>query len=361
MKTLLNKSASSCIERTGRLSLIGLGLAAAFVAGGLIGTLEAASAAPEQKDLTVYAELSFQSPVQMITAQKKGFFEKFGLNVTAKYYQSGSDVPPGMIGGSIVLAHGGLANPLVVSDQGFPVKIIAMAADWARSTAIVVQPELKDAKPADLAGKTLVAPDIPVLRMFWINWAKLNSINPGSVKWLNAAPSDALAAFVGKRADILLMWAPAMNKAIESGGVKWQDGRTSYRPGAAGPAPVYFNWGVVFASADWYGKNMGTVEAYLSGLYMAQAYMKCHADEVAQIVSKEAKLDPALGKTLMGLNDYAVDMDANFVTAAQGASDFYSSVGMLKKSHDLSKEIDATLIDKVSKSVKIPPEWMTCS
>ena len=172
------------------------------------------------------------------------------------------------------------------------VKVIAKNADWARSTAIIVQPQLAHAKPADLAGKTLVAPDIPVLRMFWINWCKRNGISPRASNGCNAAPSDLLVAFLSKRADILLMWAPAINKAMEAGGVKWQDGKNSYRPGAEGPAPVYYNWGVTFAPVAWYDKHPHTVEAFLSGLYMAQAYMKCHADEVVQIVAKEAKLDP---------------------------------------------------------------------
>ena len=358
MKKLLNDLMPSCRPPFARLGL------AAAVAGGLLGAVAsgaAQSAAPEEKDLTVYSELSFQDPVQLITAQRKGFFEKFGLNVTVKYYQSGSDVPPGMIGGSIVLAQGGFANPLVVADQGMAIKVFAKNADWARSTAIIVQPQFANAKPADLAGKTLVAPDIPVLRMFWINWCKRNGINPSSIKWLNAAPSDSLAAFLSNRADILLMWAPAIIKAVEAGGVKWQDGKSSFRPGDQGPAPVYYNWGVTFAPVAWYDKHPHTVEAFVSGLYMAQAYMKCHADEVVQIVSKEAKLDPKLGKTLMDQNDYGVDMDAQFVKSAQGASDFYSSVGMLKKPHDVSKMIDASVVEKVSKTVKIPPEWMTCS
>jgi NitT/TauT family transport system substrate-binding protein len=266
-----------------------------------------------------------------------------------------------MIGGSIVLGHGGLANPLVVADQGFPVKIIAQVADWARSTGIVVQKELANASPADLKGKTLVAPDIPVLRMFWLNWAAANKIEPTSVKWLNAAPSDALAAFLSNRADLMLMWAPAMNRAIDAGGVLWQDGHNSYRPGASGPSTVYYNWGVVFVSADWYAKHPKTAEAYLSGLYLAQAYLKCHREEVAQLVGAEARLDPKLGMQLMKQNDYALDMGPQFIADAQKATDFYTSSKMLKKPYKISDVIDRSLIEKVSKSVKVPPEWNKCS
>lgn len=344
------------IDRKGGL-IAGAILLASLLAAGVA----VAQQGPELPEITVYSDLDFQGPVQLITAQKKGFFEQFGLKVDAKYYQSGSDIPPGMIGGSIVLAHGGFANPMIVQDQGFPIKIVAQVADWARSSGIVVKNELANAKPADLAGKTLVGPDIPVLRMFWLNWTKANNVAVDKVRWLNAAPSDALAAFLAGDADILLMWAPAMTKAIEAGGVQWADGRNSLRSGAEGPQPVYFNWGVVFASADWAAKNPRTLEAYLSGLYMAQAYLKCHKPEVAALVGEVAHLDPALGVELMKLNDYQMAMGADFVAEAQGAADFYHGAGMLKKAYDLKDIVDPTIIDKVINEVKIPAEWSTCS
>jgi ABC-type nitrate/sulfonate/bicarbonate transport system substrate-binding protein len=353
----MTMSVASGHRRTGRsferkLGLLaGAVMVASFIAGSAV-------AQPELKDVTVYSDLDFQGPVQLITAQKKGFFEKFGLNVTPKYYQSGSDIPPGMIGGSIVLGHGGFANPMVVEDQGFPVKIVGQVADWARSTGIVVKKELANASPSDL--KTLIGPDIPVLRMFWLNWTKANGIDPASVKWLNAAPSDALTGFIGGNADALLMWAPQIIKATEAGGVMWADGRMSHRPGHEGPQSVYYNWGVIFASADWANKYPKTLEAYLSGIYMAQEYMKCHKDEVAQLVGDVSHIDLALGKQIMGMNDYQVGMDASFVKEAQGAADFYHDAGMLKKSYDVSKIIDASIIDKVMKEVEIPADWSSC-
>jgi ABC-type nitrate/sulfonate/bicarbonate transport system substrate-binding protein len=316
-------------------------------------------AQPELSEITVYSDLDFQGPVQLITAQKKGFFEQFGLTVDARYYQSGSDIPPGMIGGSIVLAHGGFANPMIVEDQGFPVKIVAQVADWARSTGLVVKPDLANASPADLAGKTMVGPDIPVLRMFWLNWAEANGIEPDSVTWLNAAPSDAITAYIGGNADAILMWAPQIIRAQDDG-VLWADGRNSHRPGAEGPQDVYYNWGVVFASAEWAEENPKTLEAYLSGLYLAQNYLPCHLDEVAQMVGEVSHIDVDLGKTIMGMNDYQMAMDDQFVSEAQDAADFYHEAGMLKQDYDLGDIVDSSILEKVMREVEVPEEWKSC-
>lgn len=354
---------ASARQYRSHLSRLAAGLLAGAVA--LAGTVTFAAAQdnkPEQSEVTVFAEPSFNTPVQLITAKNKGFFDKFGLKVDVRYFQSASEVPAGMVGGSIVLAHGGLANPLITADQGHKVKIVAQIADWSRSTSLVVQPELANATPQDLVGKILVGPDIPVLKMFWLNWSKLNGIDPASVKWQNTAPSDAYAAFLSKQADAMLLWPPFTRKAVdEAGAVLWQDGQRSHRPGAEGDARVYYNWGVVFVSDEWYQQNPRTVEAYLSGLYLAQAYMKCHAKEVAEIVSKEVRVEPANGEKEMALNTYSLDMDSSFVTATQGAVDFYSGVGMLKNKYDMSQIIDPSVIDKIKSTVEIPAEWQTCS
>ena len=359
-----DESERRALERTvraGRLIAGAILTVSLFATGSALAqTGKSAATGPELKDITVYSELSFQSPVQLIVAEKKGFFKQLGLNVTPKYYQSGSEVPPGMIGGSIILAHGGLVNPLVVADQGFPVTVISQVADWGPSAQLVVQKELGNVSPKDLAGKTLVGPDIPVLRMFWINWTARNKIDPKSLRWLNAAPSDALTAFLAKKADVLLMWGPQSTKAIAAGGVLWQDGRRSYRTGDTGPAAVYFNRGVVFVATDWYRKYPRTVEAYLRGLYMANEYLKCHREEVTNLVGTAAPIDPAMASALMNLNDYAVLINTDFFQETQKTADFFQSAGILKRQHNVRGLTDSATIDKVAKTTEIPAAWTSC-
>jgi NitT/TauT family transport system substrate-binding protein len=319
-----------------------------------------AGATPETADVTVYSSLDIQAPVQLITAQKKGFFKQFGLNVTIKYLQNATDIVPGVVGGSIVLAHGGLVNPLVVVDRGFQATVVSLVADYQRSSQLVVQKSIATLSPTDLAGKTLVGPDVPVMRLFWQNWAAANKLDPKSVKWLNMAPSDAVVAFNSKQGDILLAWAPHTTNAIKAGGILWQDGRDSYRSGKAEVSTVYYNWGVVFGSTDWLRKNPGTVEAYLSALYMAQAYLKCHEDEVAKLVAAENHIDPAEGAALMKLNTYEMLIDAAFLSNAQKWADFFQQLGMLKKPLVIRDVVDSTTLDRVAKGTVIPADWLRC-
>jgi ABC-type nitrate/sulfonate/bicarbonate transport system substrate-binding protein len=335
-----------------------LALCAALVA--LCGAAPVAGAAPETADVTIYSSLDIQAPVQLITAQKKGFFKQFGLNVTIKYLQNAADIVPGMVGGSIVLAHGGLANPLLVVDRGFQATVVSLVADYQRSSQLVVQKNVAGLAPRDLAGKTLVGPDVPVMRMFWQNWAAANKLDPKSVKWLNMAPSDAVVAFNSRQADALLAWAPHTTNAVKAGGVLWQDGHDSYRNGKPEAAPVYYNWGVVFGSTDWLRKNPGTLEAYLSALYMAQAYLKCHEDEVAGLVAAENHINPVEGAALMKLNTYEMLIDAAFLNDAQKWADFFEQFGLLKKHHAIRDVVDSATLDRVAKSVVIPADWSRC-
>jgi NitT/TauT family transport system substrate-binding protein len=335
----------------------GIRFAGAMLLAALAGT---AAAAPEVTDITVYSSLDTQAPVQLITAQRKGFFKEAGLNVTTKYYQSATDIPPGMIGGSIVLAHGGLLNALVVADQGFAVKVESMVADYQRSTQLVIRKDLANLAPAQLAGKTLVGPDVPVVRYFWVNWAKAEKLDPASVKWLNTAPSDAVAAFISNRADMLLAWAPHTTNAVKAGGVLWQDGRSSYRSGKPEVFPVYHNWGVVFASADWARKNPRTLEAYLGALYRAQEYMKCHKEEVAGFVASETRLNPTDTTALMDLNTYLVRYAPDFLDEAQQWAGYFQQAGVLKRPHNVRDLVDTGTIEAAAKAATIPADWLSC-
>jgi len=345
--------------KTRRLAPVLLASCAALLALAVMAPA-AHGAALETTDVTVYSSLDIQAPVQLITAQKMGFFKQAGLNVTIKYLQSATDIVPGMVGGSIVLAHGGLANPILVVDRGFPATVVSLVADYQRSSQLVVQKSVASLAPADLAGKTMVGPDVPVLRMFWQNWAAANKLDPKSVRWLSTAPSDAVVAFNAKQADILLAWAPHTTNAIKAGGVLWQDGHDSYRSGKAVPDPVYYNWGVVFTSTDWARKNPGTLQAYLGALYMAQAYMKCHEAEVAALVAAENHIDAAEGAALMKLNTYEMLMDAAFLSDAQKWSDFFEQFGLFKKHHAIRDVVDGSTLDRAVKSVTIPADWATC-
>ena len=361
MSTLIYRTAA-CGLRDGLstprpLSKVGLWtrlLSATAVAVLALASPSRATAAPEVTDVTVYSSLDVQAPVQLITALRQGYFKQVGLNVTPKWYQAASDVPAGMLGGSIVLAHGGMVNPLIVADQGFPVKVIAMVADYQRSSQIVVSKAIANLSPADLAGKTLVATDVPAMRLFWQNWTAANKIDPKTIRWLNTAPSDGVVAFNSGRADMLLSWAPHTTNAVEAGGVLWQDGMYSYRSGKPVESPVYNNWGVVFGSADWIRKYPNTVKAYLSALYMAQAYLECNPDEVSKVVSAENRVDPKQGAAMMKLNTYEVVMSKQFLGEVQNWTDYFHKAGILKRPLATRDLVDPSLMEAVAKTTPVP-------
>jgi len=361
MSTLIYRTAACGLRdglRTPRaLSKVGFWkrvMSVTAVAVAVLGSAGHAMGAPEVTDITVYSSLDMQAPVQLITALRQGYFKQVGLNVTPKWYQAASDVPAGMLGGSIVLAHGGMVNPLIVADQGFPVKVISMVADYQRSSQIVVSKAIANLSPADLAGKTLVATDVPAMRLFWQNWTAANKIDPKSIRWLNTAPSDGVVAFNSGRADMLLSWAPHTTNAVEAGGVLWQDGLYSYRSGKAVESPVYNNWGVLFGSADWIRKYPNTVNAYLSALYMAQAYLECNPEEVAKLMATENRVNLKQATAMMKLNTYQVVMSKQFLGEVQNWTDFFQKSGILKRSLATRDLVDPSLMEAVAKTTAVP-------
>ena len=116
----------------------------------------------------------------------------------------------------------------------------------------------------------------------------------------------------------------------------------------------------MFASADWARKNPNTLQAYLSALYMAQAYMQCHESEVAALSRRGEPHRCRRGAALMKLNTYEMLMDAAFLSDAQKWSDFFEQFGLFKKHHALRDVVDSSTLDRAVKSVVIPADWSTC-
>jgi ABC-type nitrate/sulfonate/bicarbonate transport system substrate-binding protein len=82
------------------------------------------SQGPELTNLEIWTSRDTQQGGLPLVAAKKGFFVKNGLNVTVHFVSSGSEIPSGMIGGSIPIAVASWVNPMQMTANGFPTKIL---------------------------------------------------------------------------------------------------------------------------------------------------------------------------------------------------------------------------------------------
>src|SRR5438132_13418231 len=87
---------------------------------------------------------------QAYIAQKKGFFEKYGLAVELVYFQGGSQVIQAMLGGDVPLTVTAGPEGVVAKLQGADIALLS-ANNPTMHFSLFVPPEIK--KAADLRGK----------------------------------------------------------------------------------------------------------------------------------------------------------------------------------------------------------------
>src|SRR4029077_7049191 len=88
---------------------------------------------------------------QAYIAQKKGFFEKYGLAVELIYFQGGSQVIQAMLGGELPLTVTAGPEGVIAKLQGADIALLS-ANNPTMHFSLYVAPEIKKAE--DLRGKT---------------------------------------------------------------------------------------------------------------------------------------------------------------------------------------------------------------
>lgn len=311
-------------------------------------------AKPELAKLEIYSAKDAQMAVQTLVAMHKGYLKDEGLEVDLKYYQSASEIPAGMAGGSIKVGLGGWVNPMQLAANDFPAKIVALLSDIAGTTQMVARPEIKAAK--DLEGKKIAMLNIPIIRRFLVDFCKVHGCDINKITIVNTMPSDSLTAFSKRDVDAVLIWQPFTSIAVkEHGGWLVHTGVKSFIPGREGDYRVYYNYGTVFMPEDFIQKNPNTVEAYLRALAKAQEFVdqQQNRNEVAQIIAQPLGMSVDLARQVLGENLYTMKFTPEFMKIMAQEIDFYVEAKMLKKKIDAQNLVNGAILRKVR------PAWVT--
>ncbi|MBI3966093.1 MAG: ABC transporter substrate-binding protein [Chloroflexi bacterium] len=311
------------------------------------------AAKPELAKLDVYSAKDAQMATQALVASSKGYFKEEGLDVDLKYYQAASEIPAGMLGGSIKIGLGGWVNPMQVAANDFPVKVVAPLSDVAGTTQLVVKPNIVAAK--DLEGKKLAMLNIPIIRRFLVDFAKVHSVDFNKITIVNSQPSDSMTAFLKGDVDAVLIWQPFTSQAVKEGGVLMHTGVKSFIKGREGDYRVYYNYGVLFIAEDFIQKNPITTEAFVRAMAKAQDFIAKpeNRNEVAQIIAQPLAMQADLARQILGENEYFMKITPDFLKIMQQEIEFYVQAQMLKKAVDPKTLVDGAVLKKVRS------DWVT--
>lgn len=217
---------------------------------------------------------------QAYIAEKKGFFEKYGLAVELIYFQGGSQVIQAMLGGDLPLTVTAGPEGVVAKLQGADIVLLA-ANNPTMQFTLFTSPEIK--KPDDLRGKKAGISRFGSSTDFSIRYIfKSMGLSDRDVTIVQIGDNPSrLAALKSNAIQASVFTTPNSVRARKAGFVPMVD---AYKLG------LKFHGSGIAASGAFLREHRPTVEQFFKGFLEGVAYAKTHKEESLRLIKEFLKL-----------------------------------------------------------------------
>ena len=282
-------------------------------------------------------------------ALERGFFEKWGLDVTiARPYATGVDALNALQAGESEIVQVGV--PMIgavlrgmdlvalgnYSGNATKLGSDATMAIRARSDSGISKSDLKTLK-----GKKIAASFGTINHLYILAVLEKAGLAPTDVTLVNTPPPDMTVALLAKGIDAFSCWDPWPIVAVKDvpGAVEILRG---------GDVISYLGFNV--ALRPWVEKNGATIEKFLAALSEGDKWMRANPKQAAQVATRWIPgIKPDVAEAAMQFNIQQADrrLSANNYRALWAAQDRLMRAGVLKSTFDVNKHIDSRHIVKV--------------
>ena len=282
-------------------------------------------------------------------ALERGFFEKYGLDVTiARPYATGVDALNALQAGESEIVQVGvpmigavLRGMDLVALGNYSGNATKMGSDAtmaliARDDAGIAKGDLKALK-----GKKIAASFGTINHLYILALLEKAGLTPDDVTLVNTPPPDMTVALLAKGIDAFSAWDPWPIVALKD------------VPGAVevirgGDVISYLGFNV--ATRPWVEKNGPTIEKFLAAVSEADNWMRANPKQAAQVATRWVPgLKPEIAEAAMQFNIQQADrrLSANNYRALWNAEDRLHRLGFLKSTFDVNKHIEPKHMLKV--------------
>ncbi len=215
---------------------------------------------------------------QIWTGIDRGSFDKQGLELEMRQFNTGLEVFQALIGGSLdVLATGAVVSNFPARGQGKVFLIndieVATAQLWVHSGQGIKS-------FADLKGKRIATTTGTTAHVFLDRALRANGVDPKDVELVNQAMPAAVTSFISGAVPAVALWVPfnitVRDKVKDA--VKLADA-SAYYPQAA----IIDGWA---AANDYYAANKPTLAKLIKGWSEANDYIIAHSEEALESLQK---------------------------------------------------------------------------
>jgi sulfonate transport system substrate-binding protein len=282
-------------------------------------------------------------------ALERGFFEKYGLDVTiARPYATGVDALNALQAGESEIVQVGvpmigavLRGMDLVALGNYSGSATRLGSDAtmaliARGDSGIVKGDLKTLK-----GKKIAASFGTINHLYVLALLEKGGLTPADVTLVNTPPPDMTVALLAKGIDAFSAWDPWPIVAVKD------------VPGAievirGGDVIAYLGYNV--ALRGWVEKNGPTIEKFLAAVSEADQWMRANPKQAAQVATRwipGLKQDVAEAAMQFNIQQNDRRLSANNYQAMWSAQDRLARLGILKTTFDVNKHIEPKHMLKV--------------
>jgi NitT/TauT family transport system substrate-binding protein len=215
---------------------------------------------------------------QIWTGMDRGSFDKEGLDLELRQFNTGLEIFQALIGGSLdVLATGAVLSNFPARGQG---KVFLINDIEVATAQLWVHADQGVKSFADLKGKRIATSTGTTAHVFLDRALRANSVDPKEVELVNQAMPAAVTSFISGAVPAVALWVP-FNVTVRD---KVPDAMKLADAGAYYPqAAIIGGWA---AANAYYDANPETLIKLIKGWGEANDYVVAHSEEALQSLQK---------------------------------------------------------------------------
>lgn len=266
---------------------------------GLIAIATWSSTASADALLVSAAKGTMHTP--LLYAAENGIFEKHGVEVELKFFQTGVEMINGLMAGTHHLNTMGSIPLIAGASNGLDMVLIghlhgnAVGDSYSDNTGIVANSSIKSV--ADLKGKKIALPRGTGAEGYLLGILAQNDMSADDVTLVNAKPSDLSTALRNGDVDAIAIWETHLSSSassIENASVL-----------VAGNCNVCYDPGTLITTNSIVKERGEQLTKFMAAFAEASQWVRKNLDEAAVINSRWSNNDVDILKAAMrhGLND----------------------------------------------------------
>lgn len=262
-----------------------------------------------QPEPVTIAYSPFESTALLWVAEDQHFFEKYGLNVTLRRYESGAGSLDGVVNGEADLAVGVTEFPLARKAlQGVKVRAIG-TIDKGDFTYLVARKDRGIMNVSDLKGKRIgttigTIAEFHLGRFLMLNGMTMQDITLVDVRtpegWVNEVANGSIDAISTSQP-----YANTARDRVGDNAVMWS---------AQDRQPLF---ALVVSTNAWITGHPGAARKFLQSLADAEEYIHTHPAESRAIVQRRLNLSETYMPIVWQQNQFGLSLDQSLISAME--------------------------------------------